>query len=260
MMNPMEISTSFLVMGVLIVSPLLFVVFTSLEFYFKKVSRARTEYNKARGTIHKNLIKKGLIKLKLEIQKTKNELDSAIQAEKRLHSERDTELEKAATVFVFETGFTGIPGIGKVLKERVRRTCFNGTLQSLGGAWRVNGIGDNKAYEIRKWIETTRRRLPSILKGDFPNKQRINNKYNDLLKKAEDRISGIESDFEPMVELEKTCNLELDGLNKVTSSTFQSSYNGDETSRDAVTNYHLGCFPEWRRVPGWFKALLEVYS
>jgi len=256
----MEIQLSMLIVGFIVVSPLLFVIFTSLEFYFNKSSRARREYKNARGTIHKNFLKKGSKNLNREIQRTKKEYDSAIQVEKKLNSEKNSELEIAATVFVFETGFTSIPGIGKVLKERVRRRCFDGTLQSLNRAWGVHGIGESKAYEIRSWVERTKRRLPSILKGDFPNKQKIVEKYDELIKKANDDITNIESTLKPMIELENTVKQELDNLNSVTSSTFRKSYDGDMAANNVVTLYHLGCFPEWKRIPIWFKTLMEAYG
>lgn len=256
----MEFQPSLVVLGIILISPLLIVFFTSLEFFFKKLFRARREYKTARGTVHKTLLQQGLGNLNREIQNTKKELDSAIQAEKELHSNKDFELERAATVFVFETEFTNIPGIGKILKERIRRTCFDGTLRSLDRAGGVYGIGDNKAYEIRMWVKRTQQRLPRMLQGDFPNKQRIIEKYEDLIKKANERIANIDSTLKPMVELENTAKQELDRLNKVKSSTFKKSYDGEDSAADVVTEYHLGCFPEWRRIPNWFKTLVEVYS
>jgi len=248
------------ILGIIAVSPILIVIFTSLEFYFRKFSRARKEYKNARGTIHKNLLKKCLSNLNREIQKTEKELDSAIQAEKNLHSEKNMELERAATVSVFDTRFTSIPGIGKVLKERVRRTCFDGTLKSLNRAWGVRGIGESKAYEIRRWVERMERILPSVLRGNFPNKQGIVEKYDDLIKNANGRISSIQSTLKPMVELENISRQELDKLNKVSSSTFKESYDGEVAATEAVTEYHLGCFSEWRRMPSWFETLMEVYG
>lgn len=256
----MEINIPLVVLGVAAISPVLIVLFTSLEFHLKKFSRARKEYRNARGTAHKNLLRKCLSHLNREIQKTKKELSLTIQAEKKLHLEKDMELERAATVSVFETSFTDIPGIGKVLKERVRRTCFDGTLESLNRAWGVHGIGESKAYEIRRWVERMQRILPSILGGDFPNKQRIVVKYDDLIKNANERISNIESTLRTMVELENISEQELDKLNKVSNSTFRKSYDGEVAATEVVTEYHLGCFPEWRRMPSWFKTLMEVYG
>lgn len=248
------------ILVIIVLFPFLIKIIFSFEFYYRKSSLAKKEYKNARGTAHKNLLKKSLNNLTREIQKTKNELDSAIRAEKDLQLEKTRELEKAATIYIFESDFTSIPGIGKILKDRIRRTVFDGTLQSLHRAWGVHGIGESKAYEIRKWIEKTARRLPYVLNGHFPNKLRIVNKYDDLIRNANNRIKNIESTYKPMIELENIAKTELDKLNQVKSSIFKKSYDGDIMATEAVTEYHLGCFPEWRRIPGWFITLMEAYG
>lgn len=259
-MTTMEFKlTELLILGIFII-PTLFIIFYSIEFYFKKMFRTRNEYKSTRGTTHKTLLTNGLNNLLNETQRTKKELTSAIKAEKNLQKEKDLALEKAASSILFETEFTKIPGIGKVLKEKVRRTCFDGTLKSLNRAWGVHGIGQSKTYEIYRWVEKTQKLLPRILKGNFPNKQQIINKYNNLLSKASNEISNTESMIKKMVDLENTVQKELNKLNSVTISTYKKSYDGDVASTDAVTEYYMGCFPEWKRMPNWFKNLMEDYG
>lgn len=126
----MELNIKLLILGIFII-PTLFIIFYSIEFYFKKLFRTRNEYKNTRGTTHKALLTNGLNNLLNEIQRTKKGLDLAIKAEKNLQKEKDLALEKAASSLLFETEFTKIPGIGKMLKEKVRRTCFDG----LVAAW-----------------------------------------------------------------------------------------------------------------------------
>ena len=83
------------------------------------------------------------------------------------------ELEKAATIYLFNRTFQQIPGIGPKLKERIEKKVFNGTLNSLNNAWKVNGIGEEKTNNIRNWVREKKVELPRILNGDFPNKINI---------------------------------------------------------------------------------------
>ena len=236
------------------------VLFPSIEFRLKIWLKARNDYKTARGTMHARILRKCLSNLWLKIRETENDLEKAVLHERRLINDRKRKLETAATTYLVNLEFTRIPGIGPVLKERVMRLCFDGTLQSLRRAYIVEGIGETKAYAINRWVNQAQVKLPRILRGTFPHKDEINKRYDRLDKEIRQRILDIKNHLQGMRELEEKSSSELAKLQKIRISTFVQSYKGNIEASNAVTNYLLGCFPEWRRVPDWFKILTETYS
>lgn len=235
-------------------------LFPSIEFRLKLWLKARDDYRTARGTMHLNLLKECLSNLRLKIKETTNDLESAKQYRTDLVNEKKKELEVAATIYLVNLEFTSIPGIGPVLKDRVMRTCFDGTLQSLRRAWTVYGIGEERAYAIAVWVNQAQRKLPLILEGKFPGKDEINKKYDQLERETDQYIMNTEMLLRDMLELKKRATNELKRLEKVKISTFLKSYKGDSDASKDVTNYLLGSFPEWGRIPDWFKTLIEKYG
>jgi len=249
-----------LIVSVLIISPILFVLFLRLEFYLKLWLKARDDYNNARGTIHLKILKRCLRNLQLKIKETEKELEILKQYKEEIAIERLRELKKAATIYLINSEFTSIPGVGPILRDRVMKECFNGTLESLYRASMVHGIGEERARAICAWVNNAERRLPQILKGNFPRKKKINRKYDALDEEASRRIIEMESLLKQMLKLERKALHEIASLEKVKISTFFKSYKGDEEASRAVTNYLLGCFPKWRRTPDWFRVLVENYG
>lgn len=249
---------TYILIGVFSIPFLIKIIF-NIQFRYIKRIRGANDYDNARGTHHKKIIEKKYAKLKVDVDKTRNQLLSAQNTHKAIISERDLKLEKRITTIIFENEFTDIKGIGTVLKDRIRRQCFNGTLDSLRYAGSVQGIGDEKRYDIHQWISRTRRKLPQLLRGEFQGKQSIIKEYTIKVRDANRKINDLTNEFNPKNQLQKIVELELDKLNKVKPSTFVTSYNGDQEASQIVTEYLLGSFPEWRTMPLWFKTLTENY-
>lgn len=240
--------------------PIIIKVLISLEFIFKRNSISRREYNTSRGTIHKKMLHDHLKKLKNLIKKEENLLKKYHNKQSSILKDKTDELEKAATIYIFERDFTSIPGIGKKLKERIRRNVFNGTLDSLYRSSRVQGIGETKYTEICYWVKTTKHSMSRIIESKFSGKKEIIKKYEKQLVDIEKDIQKVQKILSPLHELEKKSESEIITLDKVTIGIFVKSYKGDEEASKIVTEYHLGLFPEWRQMPSWFKNLLEATS
>lgn len=248
------------IIGGIISVPIIIKILISLEFLFKINSLSRKEYNNSRGTVHKKMLQDHIKKLKNLIKKEENLLKKHQDKQAHIIKEKTTELEKAATIFIFERDFTSIPGIGRKLKERIQRNIFNGTIDSLYRSSRVHGIGETKYAAIRYWINETKHSLPQIIKSNFKGKIEIVKKYEKQLINIENDIQESQLRLSPLYELENKSESEIITLKKVTSGTFKKSYNSDEEASKIVTEYHLGLFPEWKRMPHWFKNLLEATS
>ena len=50
----------------------------------------------------------------------------------------------------------------------------------------------------------------------------------------------------------------IDGLGPVDSSTFLAAYRGNSRAAEMVTRYLVGVYPEWGKMPGWFKQISEM--
>lgn len=249
-----------LIVTVVTIGLILMLLLPSIDFHIKIWLKARSDYKNARGTMHLKLLKECLVNLRLKIKETKNNLEDLRTYREELITARQKELEAAAVIYLVNLDFTNIPGIGPVLKDRVMRRCFDGTLESLRRAWIVYGIGEERAHAINVWVNQAQRKLPIILEGEFPGKEGINKKYDQLEKETNQRINDIEMLLKDMLKLEERAVNELALLEKVKTSTFLKSYKGDVDASNAVTNYLLGCFPEWGKIPDWFKTLMENYG
>jgi len=238
--------------------PLLIKALISLESIIKKYSISRREYNKSRGTAHKKLLQNQLKKIKTMIKNEENLLKKHRDKKSNTEKEKIKEIDYAATTYIFNKDFTNIPGIGRILKERIQRSVFNGTLDSLYRCNRVQGIGEQKYWEIRRWIEYTKRTMYRVIESNFPGKQGIVARYNKQLIEIGKNIQEVEERLSRLRDYSSQAEKDLKKLSRVTSGTFNKSYGGDEEASKLVTEYHLGLFPEWQRMPTWFKEMMEA--
>ena len=76
-------------------------------------------------------------------------------------------METKLTPQIVHTELDRILGIKRVLKKRVIRYCFDGTLESLNHVYHVQGIGQDKSYVSRRWVNRNRALLTQCLQGRF---------------------------------------------------------------------------------------------
>jgi len=248
-----------LILGIFVIILLLFV--PTLEFKIKLRRRAKTDYLHARGTHHRNIIQSCLVNLNREISKFENKIQQLKSRRTKLKREKDRELEIKLTTQIVDRDLEKIPGIGRVLKERIIGSCFNGTLESLLNARiHVRGIGDEKNYAIRRWIRNTRAKMPQLLRASFPGKSQILTKYAQLDSKTDEEILSNNSEHERLQHLRSQSIAALNGLGPVDASTFLNAHKGDDEAAKMVTHYLIGVFPEWKMRPPWFTTLIKTYK
>jgi len=247
------------VLGIFVIILLLFV--PTLEYKIKLRRRAKTDYLHARGTHHRNIIQSCLVNLNHVISNLENTIQQLHSRRSALKSEKERELEIKLTTQIVDRNLEDIPGIGGVLKERILRRCFDGTLESLLNARvYVRGIGDEKNYSIFQWVRNTRAKLPQLLRANFSGKSQILTKYAQLDRKTEEEIRVNNSEHERLQHLRGQSLAALDGLGLVNASTFLNAHKGDNEAAKMVTHYLVGVFPEWKRRPQWFTTLIKTYN
>lgn len=248
-----------LVIGVILALLLAFFL-PSIELKLRLWRRAREDYRSARGTMHLKLLKESLSVLDKKISEA-DKASKVLESERaKIAQERQRKLEAALSKYLIDLEFTKIPGIGPVLKDRVVRYCFDGTLKSLRRAQGIRGIGDQRAFAIKMWVDQTERRLPTLLQGYFPGKDGINKAYDELDKQKENELVKVYNDLRSMRELRTKASTELNRLKSVHTSTFVKAYKGDTEAAEKATEYLVGTFPEWGRMPEWFKTLIERHG
>jgi len=254
----MKEPTLFYIIGGILAIPIAYKAIIQIELIIRKGLLVNKEYKNSRGTIHKKLLQTHLKKLTNLISKEEKLLKKHNSEKDKIQSRKNQDLEVAATRYIFNQNFTSIPGIGKTLKGRVERSVFKGTLDSLNRSYAVDGIGDVKYHAISNWINNTKRRMPKIIESNFIGKKVILKKFAKQLSSIGKKISDVEKRTQPLNDLEIIAESELGKLKEVSSSTFGRSYDGNKNASDRVTEYQYGLFPEWKRMPIWFKNLVET--
>jgi len=246
--------------GSIVCAPIIVKSWITIESKTKLRGLAKREYNNSRGTIHKKMIQSALPNLQSNIKSLSDTVKNLKKEKTSIIKQKEDETKKTATTYIFDNHFTQIPGIGKKLKDRVHSQIFDGTFDSLYRTSWVEGIGETKNQEIRKWISDQQKRLPDLIQRGFPDKAEIEKRYGVKIKEVERKILSNQNKLEPLEKLEAQALSELNKLNKVDVTTIVKSFNGDSEASNLATEYHLGVFPEWSHMPSWFKELMEKYS
>lgn len=237
-----------------------FLLSPKIIYWFRIYIHARSDYLQARGTYHLQQIKIPLRKLKEKINKLNSEEGQLIAKIKNLREERSVKLLEALTRFIVQNQFTNIKGVGPTLRQRILAHCFDGTLQSLKRANAVRGIGGEKYYAICQWVSEVESRLPVLLKESFSNKNSIIEEYNQLGLSLNIHLNNIRKEITESMELRISSLKAKDSLEKVKISHFIKSYHFNKEASKIVNEYLQGIFPEWGKIPLWFKTLISQYG
>jgi hypothetical protein len=244
----------------ILILAILLLLSPKIIYWFKIYIRARSDYLQARGTYHLQQMRTPLRKLKGRIKELKSEENQLIVKIKNLKEERSKKLLEALTRIVIQNQFTNIKGVGPTLQQRILTQCFDGTLQSLKKVSGVRGIGGEKYYAICQWINTIESKLPDLLKQDFSNKNLIIEEYNRLGLSLNINLKNARKEIAELITL-RDISLKAKGdLEKVKISHFIKSYRFDEETSDSVNKYLQGVFPEWGKIPNWYKTLISQYG
>jgi hypothetical protein len=249
-----------LILALILILTVLGFIFPRIEYEVNIFRKARFDHLNSRGTIHKKLIKKGLVKIDLEIKEAKRRLQQLNLEKSNMALEENRELENTLSTIIVNTELDDVPGIGPVLKERIIRSCFDGTIESLRRAGNVRGIGEEKYHAILHWVNTKSSLMPQLLRKDFPGKNEIIRKYSESEKNIVRELEKVGQELKEMTELRELSNAELAKLKPVSTFAFLKAYKGDREAAEKVTQYLLGAFPEWSKIPEWFETLMTKYG
>jgi hypothetical protein len=250
----MDIILVFAVLGVALITLLV----PTLEYEVRLRRRIREHYLKARGTTHRQILQSSLSSLRERISRIEADVQSLLSRRAMLEGEGKRELEKKLTMQVVIEELDKVPGIGPMLKDRIIEQCFDGTLESISGSHLVEGIGEQKCVAIREWVENTKLNIPHLLLGDFQGKADILEKYANLDGELEGKLKVSDLELRSLKQLIGKATVSLNSLEPVDASTFMAAYKGNSGAAEVATRYLIGVYPEWGRIPIWFKTLTEM--
>ena len=216
--------------------------------------RSRSDYKRARGTVHRRFLELWQPKITRELAETKEEVKTTKQQKDLLLRRKAQEFEAAAAIYLIDLDFPI-----SSLKEKVI-LCFDGSLRSLNQCANVPEVSVQQAQAVAEWVKTAEKKLPSITVLPFPGKIEIEKKFEPLEKEANHRITELEKSVRELQKMIDLCSSHLKKLQSVSASTFFKSYMGDPQTAAAASDYLLGVFPPWEEIPEWFKTLLKRYE
>ena len=237
---------------------ILFLLAPTLEYELKLRRRARVDYAKARGTIHRQILKSYLLNLDQELSRLEAKEQSLLLRRIKLGDEKKRELDIALTEQLANEQLEQLPGIGPVLKDRIIDQCFDGTLESISNSRDVQGIGEQKYIAICEWVKAMKVKMTQLLLEDFQGKAEILKKYVDLEGGVAQDLKVNALELQNLKRLRGEAIAAIDGLGPVDPSTFLAAYKGNSRAAEKVSQYVVGVYPEWGKMPGWFKQILEM--
>lgn len=156
----------FLVQGLILIIILLAY---KLEYQIKWRRKVREDFLSARGSIYRKIIQDCLVNLNQKISSIDERLKRLSIQRADLVKRKEKELEIKLTTQIVDSELTTIPGIGRVLKDRIVRQCFDGTLESLYRVGNVHGIGEEKSQAIHQWVRHTSQECRNFSKISLKN-------------------------------------------------------------------------------------------
>ena len=251
-----EESVTFVVIAIAIVVIVLIALAPRIIEASRIMSRAREDYLRCRGTNHARILQSAIKRHQEALRVLYSARDNIEHKLQRVNNQITEELRQVLITYLVNSRFTNIPGIGSTLRDRIVRTCFDGTLDSLNRSPHVRGVGPEKAAAIRAWVYQMNRVIPALLKSDFPGKQDVLEKHQaerqQLVQKREDLS-------EKIITRERVIDRAREGLASfagVTIADFRKALRGNREASRKIADYSLGAFAEWDSMPEWFAAIL----
>lgn len=221
---------------------------------------AKNHYSRTRGTQHFKLLNQSLKKIREAIDQSYK----ASSKLKRLFSiadeEQNTEIKKIITDWIVYSKLTEVSGIGRKMRDRIISECFDGTLESIGNAWRVSGVGGMKEEAIDDWLATWNRKLPGLMKQDFDGRSEIVQKYEQKRQDLSQQLKLLDRQMVDLKGLAEKAESKVEILHRITARDFVKCFVRDEGNFKAVNSYITGIFPGWESEPGWYKQIVDQFG
>jgi len=153
-----------------------------------------------------------------------------------------------------------VDGIGPRLKDRIVRYCFRGDLRDLRYAERVPGVGPARRAAIMRWVRARESELPRLIKGPFPGKEQVQERYRAQMAPLERWLDRAYTELEEKEALYESVETAVRRLRSVRVSNFRKALRPGSSGQPVPKWYLEGLYPAWESPPDWFITLLSSYG
>lgn len=217
--------------------------------------KAHADYARCRGTIHARQLRAGIHRHEVALRPLAAEKEKIGAAIESLARNELKDLKRALAIHLANGPLAEVRGIGPKLKDRIVEACFDGTLDSLLQAQHVQGVGEEKAVDIRVWVQETHKRMPQLLKGSFDGKTEVQAAVEQQRNELGARRSKLDRIIHARKGLLSQASQTLASLELITPAIYRAALNGDTAAAERVAAHTLGAFPEWEPAPKWFAVI-----
>jgi len=246
---------TYLIIGGAVASVLFLLRIPTLVGRRRITRKAHVDYARCRGTIHARQLRAGIQRHEVALRPLTAEKDKIGAAIESLARNELEDLRRALAIHLANGPLAEVRGIGSKLKDRIVETCFDGTLESLLQAQHVPGVGEEKASDIRVWVQEMQNRMPQLLKGDFDGKAEVQAAVGERGAELGVRRSELDRIIYARRGLLSRASETLTSLELITPAIFRAALKGDTAAAERVAAHTVGAFPEWEPAPKWFAAI-----
>lgn len=214
--------------------------------------KAREDFMLCRGTQHARQLKEALDHHQQALAPVVTEKKQAAAKLEKLGDREREELSRVLETHLVDTQFTEIPGIGPTLKNRIMQSCFRGSLDDLLTTSGVQGVGEERAAAIRRWVYRWKQEMPRLLEREFPGRRPIVEAYQSRRKELNEQLKRLQRAISIRQEVITTASVELAKLEGVGVQDFRFALLGDHEAAERVGTYTVGAFAAWAKPPAWF--------
>jgi len=221
---------------------------------------AKKHYSRTRGTQHFKLLNQSLKKIREAIEQTSKTISELKKKISIADDEQEREIERIITNWIVYSNLTEVPGIGRKMRDRIISECFDGTLASIGNAWRVSGVGGMKEEAIDDWLAIWNRKLPGLMEQDFDGRSEIVQKYEQKRQYLNKQLILMDQQMEDLKVLVKKAKDKVEILHSITARDFVKCFIREKNDFQAVNIYITGVFPGWEPAPEWYQQIIDKFG
>lgn len=253
----MTFDSSFAFLGsIIILIALLYLLIMRLRLF----SNYRKEYLSTRGGQHLSIIKSSLPNLQNRIKQLKSKIKQKQAELDQILGKQRSDFEQYLAEQIVEKKLINVPGIGKILRDDIVTYCFDGSISSLLEAHRLRGIGPEKHYNIREFVNQAEDDISKRITTRFPGRDNIEAKYETRIRTLRNIISKLSSELRPLEKLYTIASDEKSKLDTINVMDFVKASKGNSDSSRRVTAFINGVFAEWEKMPDWFRTLVSEFG
>lgn len=218
----------------------------------------RTAYKQSRGMAHAKLLKDAHNRIAKQVNRLEGQIKTQQSQFEKICSISEIQLLKALERYIVYEHLTEVPGIGLKLSQTIIQYVYRDRLSDLRKASSVvPGIGKSKQLSINKWIDQYERRIPLLLKENFPGKAEVLTQVKTKTKEIDMSIAKQSHEKSLLEHRMQNAEQALRHLEAISMADFINAMLNPEATSINIDIYQRGVFAEWEPMPDWFKEIIS---